>query len=85
MRALDQVAIAGKPGMPLPPVCWMEIVAAEESSMRQPALDAIKRLQAEAADIDLVRQADPPFWGTTEITAGLGTVSRTVQWLADHQ
>ena len=82
MHALDQAVIAENPGMPLPPVCWMEIVANEESSMRQAALDAIKRLQAAPAAIDLVRQPDPPFWGTTEITAGLGSVSSTVRWLA---
>ena len=82
VRDLDQLAITPNPGLPLPPMCWLEIVGDDTSTTRQPALDTIRQLQAAGATVDLVRQQDPPFWGTTEVTAGRGSVSSTVRWLA---
>jgi hypothetical protein len=82
-RELDRAVVAPEPGVPLPPICWMEVAASDGSATRQAAVDTVGRLRAAGTAVELMRQQDPPFWGTTEITTGQNTELRTVAWLAD--
>lgn len=83
-RDLEQARVGPEPGVVVPRMCWIEIVADSASGTRQPALDGVEQLRACGAQVDLVRQQDPPFWGTTEVTVGRATVARTVEWLARY-
>jgi exosortase A-associated hydrolase 2 len=82
VRALDATAIAPLAGTAQPPVSWIEVIGDEASATRQPALAMVSQLQAAGGRVELLRQADPPFWSTVEITVGHGTIGRTTPLLA---
>lgn len=65
-----------------PPIHWLEIVAEENSTQRQSALDAIARLQDAGLRVEASRSVDPPFWSTQEITVGRTTARMTAELLA---
>ncbi len=82
VQALDASSIDAVSGMVMPPIHWLEIVSEDAGPTRQAVLDTIARLRGQGARIELLRQPDPPFWATQEITVGQGTVAATVRLLA---
>lgn len=82
-QALERAAVSAETVTALPGVCWIEIASDEESAIRPAAASAAASLQRAGATVDLLREQDPPFWSTTETTAGRATVAATVRALTE--
>jgi len=81
VRSLESASLDGAvPGVSA--MCWIEVGSGPEAPMRAPAAAAISRIRAAGTPVDVLRSADPPFWGTTEVTLGRATVEATLSWLA---
>lgn len=65
-----------------PPVHWIEVGPDPDAPLRAPAAQLAAALAAAGTTVQMLRAADPPFWGTTETTTGRATVSATVACLA---
>jgi exosortase A-associated hydrolase 2 len=82
-QALDRAAVSADNAAALPGVCWIEIASDEQSTIRPAAAAAAESLRRAGATVDLRRERDPPFWSTTETTAGRATVAATVRVLTE--
>lgn len=82
-QALDRAALSADTSTGLPGVCWIEIASDEQSAIRPAASAAAESLRRAGVAVDLLREQDPPFWSTTETTAGRATVTATVRALTE--